>query len=186
MSDTTPTPDATPSSDSRRCGRGDARHRRRWGRRFAFLGLIALGVFALPRAFGWGGGHCGHHGAMSAEDLRGRMSWMSDRALDHVDATDQQYAEVEAILDQAAPKLAGLHEEGRDLRQRFRQAVIEHPEDREALHALRKEGIALADRASAAALDDLSRVAAVLTPEQRQELAKRWAGRWGHGEDAAE
>lgn len=192
MSETQTTPESTPQSQSDKGHRCDGRcarrggRGRRWGRRLGVLAVLAIGLFALPRAFGWGGGHCDRDAAWTAEEVREKMSFVSDRALDHVDATDEQYAAIEEILDRAAPELVGLREEGRDLRERLRVAIVEHPEDRAALEALRQEGLALADRASKAALEHAASAAATLTPEQRAELAERMAehhrqGPRGHG-----
>lgn len=192
MSEINPTPEATSpeatSSDpsaaqGKRCARGARRGR--WGRRLGVLALLTLGIFALPRAFGWGGGgHCDGHGrgAWTAEQARERMGFMTDRALDEVNATEEQYASIEAILDDAAPRLVEHHAEGRALKARFREQLMQDPADRAALEAIRKEAIALADRASQDALDDLSEAAAVLTPEQRADLAEKVTRRWGGGE----
>lgn len=184
MSEQNPTPEATPSSEkpssSDRCERGHGRRRGRWGRKLGFLTILVLGVFALPRAFGWGGGHhCRGDAAWTSEGVREHMSVMSDRALDAVDANDQQYAQIEAILDEAAPRVAGNHEEARALKQRFRETLVKDPTDRAALESVRAEAIALADRASREALDDLSEAAAVLTPEQRAQLADKLSRHWG-------
>lgn len=176
-----PTPESSTDSqgaDSKRCRRGSRRGR--WGRRLGVFTVLALGLFALPRAFGWGGGHhCDRGGAMSSEEVREHMGFVSDHALDEVDATDAQYASIEAILDEAAPKIVDTHQEARALKQRLRETLIADPTNRAALEEIRQEGLALADRASSDAMDKLSEAAAVLTPEQRATLADRASKRWG-------
>lgn len=185
MSEQTPTPE-TPSAEQTssggpRCARGRGSRRRRWGRRIGVLAVVALGIFAIPRAFGWGGHHC-HGGDWSSSEVREHMGFVADHALDHVDATDEQYAAVDQILDEAAPKMAGFHDEARDLRKRFHAALIADPTDKASLEDLRKEALELADRATGSALDDLTRAAAVLTPDQRTKLASRLEDRWDDDE----
>lgn len=183
MSDTTSTPSdaTTPSSEGSdkgragRCGgcRG-GRGRSRFGRKIALLALVFAGVAGLKVAFA-GGPHCGHHGGPpTAESVREHLNFVTDRALDHVDATDEQYSSVDAILDQAAPEIAGYASQGQELHGRFASALAADPTNRQALEALRVEGLALADKASTAALDDLVKLASVLSPEQRQKLAQTW------------
>jgi len=187
MSDQNPTPETpsaspeTPSADPR-CARG-GRHsrRRRWGRRVGFLAVLALGIFAIPRAFGWSGHRC-HGGDWSATEVREHMGFVADHALDHVDASDDQYAAVDQILDEAAPKMTAFHDEARDLKKRFHAALVADPTNRAALEDLRKEALDLADRATEGALDDLTRTAAVLTPDQRAKLAERMEDRWSDDE----
>lgn len=179
--DAQPTPDTSPTPERSgcgpRCARGKHSRRRRWGRRLGLLAVLALGVFAVPRAFGWGGHSC-HSGDWSADEVREHMGFVADHALDRVDATDAQVAAVDQILDEAAPKMAGFHEEAHDLRQRFHKAVLADPTDQASLEDLRKEALDLADRASGAALQDLTRAAAVLTPDQRTKLAQHLQDRW--------
>lgn len=169
-------PSSDPSSDRARCSRRGGR--RRWGRRIGVIAVLLLGLAGLKAAVAGGGGHCGRHGGpVTAASVTEHMSWATDRALDHVDATDEQYKAVDAIIEQRAPELAGFAEEGRALKGRARQALVRDPTDRAALESLRAEALSLADRASAPALDDLVQLAAVLTPEQRQKLAETWEKR---------
>lgn len=179
MSETNPTPDATTSTSTSTDGQGRCAgrggHRRgRFGRKIAVLAILFAGLAGLGAAFA-GGGHCAHRGGpVTAEGVREHMAWATDRALDRVDATDEQYKAVDGIIDESAPQLAAFAQQGHELKGRFHSALSSDPTDRAALEALRAEGLALADKASAAALDDLVKLASVLTPEQRQELASAW------------
>lgn len=175
MSETTgtPTPESTSSSpeNSKRCS---GRRRGRFGRKVALLAVFLVGLAGLKVAFA-GGGHCGaHDGPPTAEGVREHMAWATDHALDRVDAPEDQYKAVDAILDESAPKLAGFAGEGHALRGQLKETLVADPTDRAALETVRTSALALADRASAAALDDLVKLASVLTPEQRQELAQTW------------
>lgn len=176
MSDTTDThstSSSSPSSEGARCSRRGGR--RRWGRKIGVLAILLLGLAGIKAAVAGGGGHCGHHGGpVTAEAVSEHMSWATDRALDRVDATDEQYKAVDAIIEQSAPTLAGFAGEGRALKVRMKDTLVADPTDRAALESLRAEALSLADRASAAALDDVVKLASVLTPEQRQKLAETW------------
>ena len=171
--DTNSTSSSSPSSEGARCSRRGGR--RRWGRKIGVLAILLLGLAGVRAAVAGGGGHCGSHGGpVTAEAVSEHMSWATDRALDHVDATDDQYKAVDGIVAESAPELAGFAGEGRALKGRMKDALVANPTDRAALESLRVEALALADRASAAALDDVVKLASVLTPEQRQKLAETW------------
>ncbi len=187
--ETTPTSDPTnPNTEGKscsrdgnqaRCGHRGHHPRRSWFRRFFFLGTVGLvGFFAVKGAMagaGMGGGWACHRGGPeSAAELREHMDFMSDRALDLVGASAAQRDGIASILDEAAPQAWGFREEGQALRERFRAALTADPVDEAALDQVRKEGLLLADRASAQALDDVVEASKTLTPEQRVRLAA-WA-----------
>ncbi|MCB9760618.1 MAG: Spy/CpxP family protein refolding chaperone [Alphaproteobacteria bacterium] len=167
----------------------DHAHRRHRGRRrFGILGLLcafALGAFALPRAFAaYTGGHgCHRGGDFTAEEVRDHMGHGADWILDEVDATDAQRDQIDAVLDEAAPEMVELHAEGRGLKDELRGLLAAPTLDREAIEQVRLDGVDLADRASTRALGWMVRVAEVLTPEQRADLAElheEWSGE-AHG-----
>lgn len=151
----------------------------------ALLGLLALGgalglgatAFATTqdgpgaRAHGW------HAGPVTLEDVRERVAWGAERALDRVDATPEQRVEVEAILDDALPEGVALRADGRALKADLRDALLQPQVDPAEVESIRQEGLALADRASAHALGVVVELAQTLTLEQRAELdaaAQRW------------
>jgi Spy/CpxP family protein refolding chaperone len=193
----TPSPESTPDAGEagtsgrdgrcnhhdRGCGPRGRHGRGRFVRRAIFLlTLGTVGVFAVRGAVAGAGGPWGCHGggAESAAEVREHMGVMSDRALAALGATDAQRATIDGILDEAAPQAWGFKEEVRALRERFRAALLAEPVDQVALETVRKEALALADRASAQALDDVIEASQTLTPEQRTRLA-RWAEKV-HGE----
>lgn len=184
MSESNPTPEssAAETTDAKRarCGRdgGDrcrGGHRRRRWKLFGFLGVLALAAFALPRAFahGPGGWSCHRGGELTAEQTREHMGRMAGHALDRVDASDDQRASVDGILDRAAPDVVHFKGEADALRDSFHDAVAADRLDRAELDGLRQDGLELADRASARALEVFLEVAAVLTPDQRRQLRER-------------
>lgn len=149
--------------------------------RRALFGVLALGgalglgatAFAGPQedARGW------HRGPVSVEDVRERVAWGAAQALDRVEATPQQRAQVRAILDDAIPEGVALRADGRALKADLHDALLQPEVDPAEVESIRQEGLALADRASAHALDVVVDLAQTLTLEQRQELAasaRRW------------
>lgn len=183
MSDTTtpdaPTPDATNASEGEKSTQScrSGRRRRHWRKGLFGVGLLALALFALPRAFaghGWGGG-CDHNASWTTEGVREHLGWASERLVDRADGTDEQEKKVNTILDQVAPDVVAFREEGREIRGDLRAALTAPAVSRESLEQVRQDGLDLADRASAVAMDTLAELAAVFSPEQRQKLARGWA-----------
>lgn len=146
------------------------------------LPLLALGAattvaVAAPRVGGGEAGWRGHHGCKGAEvqsaaELRRHMDRGAGFLLDRVDATPEQEERVGAILDELAEPAFALKAEGQELRADVHASLDGGRVDAEALEEARQDGLDLADRASALALDAFVDLAAVLTPEQRAELAE--------------
>jgi Spy/CpxP family protein refolding chaperone len=164
-----PTPSATePCTPGRRC-RGERRHGR--GRRFLFFGaLLALigGLVAIP-AFARGGG-CPHGGEGHA------LGFMTERALDKIDATEAQREEIGALVDEAGPQVEALREEGRGLKRELMATLLADTPDPTQVEAIRQRGMDLADRGSAQILGLLSEGLAQLDGDQRAQL-RTWAER---------
>lgn len=144
---------------------------------------VALGataaLFTAPAGaggfFGRHGGHLGHrgfgHGGMhDPEQQRAHLRRATSWVLSEVDATEAQVDEVAAILGGALEDLHGLHGQHGAQRQAFGEALAGAEVDREALEALRVEGMAMADQASSRLITAIADAAAVLSEEQRQEL----------------
>ena len=130
-------------------------------------------------AHGWGHGfrHHGRGHMTSPEHAIERVQYASAWVLGRVDATDEQRAQVDAILAEAVNDLFPLRDEHlahrRDL-----IAELARPElDRTVLERIRTAELALADQATARLLDTTMAVAEVLDPEQRQQLVERMAKR---------
>jgi len=153
-------------------------------RRFLLLGVSAAGVLTAialaaatvgstpATAAPWSDNTQGHHGhermAMHAEMV---TEWL----LGKVDASDEQEAEVKQIVGREIKDLASLRAEteasglrgGAEWLELLRAETV----DRDAVEVLRAEHLARADEVSGRIADALIEVAAVLTVEQRQELA---------------
>lgn len=150
--------------------------RRRWAPRLLLLaGLVTVPFAVAAAGHGWQGS-C-HDAPRSAEELRAHMDKGADRLLGHVDATDDQRAQVDVVLDGLAPKLFDLKAE-KDALHEDAVAVLGAPTvDRAALEEVRQDGLALADTASKELVDAIAQVAAILAPDQRTQLledAERW------------
>lgn len=165
--DPTPTPASQDEANKKR--------RRRWLFVVAALPLLAFAGFAATRAAAgpWGHHHCGSHDP-TPEEARGHVDRWMEHVLDHIDATDEQRAEISLIVDDALPQMLAFRREGRELKQQGRELVMAEPIDRAGLERVRTQGIELANRATARGLEVFISISEVLTPEQRAELADHW------------
>ena len=152
----------------------------------AALFATALPVAAIAGGFGGGfGGHCGPPRAETAEEAREHADRMAERALDRIDATDAQRAQVDALLDTTVPKMFAIHEDGAALREEGRALFTADKVDAAAVEALRAEAMTLADEGSRLMASTAVSLANILTVEQRQDIAEdleRFHGEGGpHG-----
>ena len=139
------------------------------------LPVAAVTIVAVPLAFaghGWREGGChGHgHGSMSAEDVRDKAGFVAGKVLDKVDGTEEQEAQVGAVLDRLVPDMIAHRDDAKALKAQFHEALSVDQPDPAELERLRQEALALADQASRKAVDTALELHQLLTPEQRQEL----------------
>lgn len=136
------------------------------------LGALAAALPLAAYAGGFGG-RGSHHGprAESAEEAREHAGRMADRVLDRVDATDAQRDQIDAVLDEAVPRLYAVHQDGRDLREEGRELLVAETVDAQAVEGVRKDAVALFDEGSKVMADAMVRIGNVLTVEQRRDLA---------------
>jgi Spy/CpxP family protein refolding chaperone len=144
------------------------------------LSLLGVGVGEVsahgPGGHGMGPRHRFERGASrpsgpaSPEQMAERLERGVEFALDKVDATDEQKERVTAIVTAAAEDLRALREEKKDRRDEMRAAIVAL--DRAKVEALRQENLTVTDRASRRFTDALLEAGAVLTAEQREELAE--------------
>ena len=120
---------------------------------------------AEAHARGW------HHRAVTVEEAQERIAWGADQALDRVEATDAQREAVHEVLADAVPGGFALKADGRALKADLRDALLQPEVSAEDVESIRLDGLDLADRASAQALDLVVDIAQLLTLEQREELA---------------
>lgn len=135
------------------------------------LAAVAAGGLVLLTGFrgGCGGGHHGRDPARMAAFVTDRL----DDALDDLDATDPQRAEIHALKDRLLARGAELAEGNAEARGELLAQWRSETPDRARLHALvdaRIEAMrALAHEAVDAGVD----AHAVLTPEQRAEVTRK-------------
>ena len=104
---------------------------------FAILALAAMGVLAVNVAFaggGWGG-HCGPHGAMNASPDE-KASFVAQRVADRADATEQQQADIEAVLVDLFTDMDALKAEKETFRAQAKDVLTADTVDADALQAL--------------------------------------------------
>jgi Spy/CpxP family protein refolding chaperone len=126
---------------------------------------------AMANPHGGLGGPDGHPGG-------GRHGMMGgphqvERMLSSVNATPEQRAQIQQIMQAARTDMKAHHEAGRKLREQS-QAVFAQPTvDARAAEALRQQMLAQHDQASKRKMQVMLDVSRVLTPEQRKTLAER-------------
>ena len=149
-------------------------------RRFAFIAIPVIGIASMGAVAAGARMAANGHGFpfhppgpppfMNSEGHRAHLEAALDHLLDALDATEEQQAQIEAILDAAfeqGEELRGDHEARHEqLKELFTAEEI----DREALEELRTEAIDRFDEGSQLFTQVAADVAEVLTVEQRQEL----------------
>jgi len=138
--------------------------------------LVALGAASL---FFFGGcrhheggfhGSCGHDPQRLEEVAREHL----DEALDELDATDDQRAQVTALADRLLPQIRELVGEHRRVHEELRTAWSQETLDPAPLHALVDSRSEAFTRFAHEVVDAAAELHEVLTPEQRARLAERW------------
>ena len=140
----------------------------------AFAGLAGAGFGALAHGRRHG------RGPIDPAQMEERLDRMLKHAYVEIDATEAQKQKIDPIVKQAAKELQPLRAKVREARREGIKLFSAPSIDRGAIERLRLEQMASADAASKRFTQALSDVAEVLTPEQRQTLAARFA-RHGRG-----
>ena len=156
-----------------------------WKRRSTIAGLAivavtaaGIGAFAIAKdgpGMGMPGmemaGMGGHHGGMMERVKGGFMEHRMTKALDSVDATDEQKQKIKAIFEKAREDMKANRGEPGQMRDQMK-ALLEKPTiDRDAVEAMRKARVQKMDDASKIMTTAMLDAAEVLTPEQRAKLA---------------
>lgn len=174
----TETDNETPSASEPGSRGKRGRRRRRW----LLFGLPIAAIAALftARAFAHGFRQgCAHEGELSEEELNERREHMVDFAARFLDVTPQQKTRLSALAKELTPQFVALRKEGKALRDKAQQAVSD--DNRAALEGVRLQGMQLAERASQQWLAAYGKLADILTPEQRKELAEHLKHGRHHG-----
>lgn len=135
----------------------------------AVLGL-GLAAFAGSNAVS-GHGPFGHARGMSPEAHRAHVEMASHWALDEVDATDEQVAEIDAIVDGVFAELETMGVDHHEKHEEVKAILTAETIDREALEDFRQQAVSHFDSASRIFAQAAGDAAEVLTWEQRQDLA---------------
>lgn len=135
--------------------------------RRAALASVLLGASLIAvNAYAFGPRHHGGHRAEMREVMLGKM-------LDRVDASDEQRAQITAIVSAARDDVAALRKGSREqLRDDVIRILTAEEVDRAALEALRAEHQRIMDQTLDRMTDALTRAANVLLQSQRIELAE--------------
>jgi periplasmic protein CpxP/Spy len=146
------------------------------GRKLLWGGLLALiasvTIFgaithAAPEHFGPFGAM---HGEFNPERASKHIKKAVDWVLEDADASNDQKAKVNDIMQAALQDLLPLHQQMADAHQQIAQLMSQATIDRAALEKIRVSQMALMDTASKRLTQAFEDAADVLTPEQRQKL----------------
>jgi Spy/CpxP family protein refolding chaperone len=128
----------------------------------------AAGVVALA---GWG--HCGPPRPRDPAEMAAFVRDRVDDALDDLDATDAQRAQIHAIAERALAKAATLHQGHEADRAELLAQWNSATPDRAKLHAMVDQRFEAMKAMAHEAVDAGIEVHDVLTPEQRAKVTKK-------------
>jgi len=155
----------------------------RWARRALLGGGVAL---ALAAPVAWAAQSQGPRSfaGFGAGDLQSAQEWAAvfvRQMLRRIDATPEQHAKVQAIVERALGDLYPLREQHHKARDAALRILSAETIDRTAAEQLRAGELALYEQASKRMMQAVLDVAEVLNPAQRDALAKAIAERrWRH------
>lgn len=131
----------------------------------ALIGLTLVFLFMVNTVSAWG-----RRDAHDLEDIKSHAEHFIDRALDRLDATDEQSAAIQTLVAATINDLYDArgnrsldHREVRDL-------VVADSIDRAAIERVRQSHMARAEKMSQIVVAGLADIMDILTPEQRREL----------------
>jgi Spy/CpxP family protein refolding chaperone len=108
--------------------------------------------------------------AVAGPSMRGEHRGLTDKTLQAIGATADQRAKILSIQNQARVDLQAQHQANGNARLEMAQALAAPTVDPSAVEAARQKMLAQMDVASQRMLQARLMIAAVLTPDQRQQL----------------
>ena len=155
----------------------------RWARR-ALLGSGVALALAAPTAWMAQARSQRSLASFGPIDLQSAQEWAAvfvRQVLRRIDATPDQHAKVQGIVERALGDLYPLREQHARARDAAFKLLTAETVDRAAAEQLRASELALYDQASKRMMQAVLDVAEVLSPAQRDALAKEIAERrWRH------
>jgi protein CpxP len=133
-------------------------------------GFCAVRAHAADDGFGFG--PPGFGGGGTPEQHKAFMERRVDRMLDMLKANDSQRTAIKAIAERMFAEMQPIHQQHKQLHEAMVAAFTADTVDRAAVEKLRLQATALVDQGSQAFTKAMLDAAQVLTPEQRQTLAK--------------
>ncbi|MFO0996232.1 MAG: Spy/CpxP family protein refolding chaperone [Alphaproteobacteria bacterium] len=152
---------------------------KRWGRRALFAGGLAT-VLVSAAAIA----HPGHGGFGGGRDLESSQEWAelaTRQMLRKIDATPEQQSKINAIVLAAVKDIYPLREQAHAMRRDAMKLMAAPTVDRAAAERLRMQQNTLHEQISKRMMLAMLDAAEVLTPQQRETLAKTMAERHHHG-----
>jgi Spy/CpxP family protein refolding chaperone len=149
------------------------------GRKVFWIVVVAAGLLMMVHySIGsmWHHHH-GRHTVLSQTEMKERMGKKAERALKEVNATPEQRARVNEIIDGLVPDIVGFQKEREELKIRIAKALERGDIPPDALEQARVSSVTLAEKAINRSFEAIVAVSDVLTPDQRRELLKEWEQR---------
>lgn len=137
-------------------------------KRIMVASLMTLSMAVTVPALAGGGAMsgCPHAGHSSGQAMRGHL----ERMMDRLEVTDQQRADIRAILDETRPQMKALREQTKATRAKIHKQMQADVYDEAALSALADEQGAALKSKIVLRTAMMHRIHAVLSPEQRERL----------------
>lgn len=142
------------------------------------IGLALLGTATAGAAMAGRHGGFPFHGGpggpmnMSPEEHRAFAQERFQFALDRIGATEEQQAEIAAIIEPAVDQAMDAHADHEARHDEFRDLLLAETIDRDAIEAMRVDAMDRFDEGSQLFVTVIADVAEVLTVEQREDLVE--------------
>ena len=142
----------------------------------ALIGLTLALVFVANSVSAWG-----RRNMDDIEDIKSHAEHFVDRALDRLDATDEQEVAIQTIVAGSIEQLHAARGDWAVDREALRGLVLADTVDRDAVEAFRVAKLERADAMSRIFASGIADIMEVLTPEQRADLEEHFDHHRGHG-----